>query len=81
MAAEYPTSPDATAFVLRLGSAASIEAGNMAAQHRDRDRAQDIENTVRFILAGIRELVDQPASQLTGNTAWAEFEILPTATA
>lgn len=67
MAAEFPTSADATAFVLRLGSAASIEAGNMAAQHRDRDRDQDIENTVRFILAGIRELVDQPPGDTVTN--------------
>ena len=61
MAAEYPASPQATEFVLRLGSAASIEAGNLAAQHRDRDREHDIDNTVRFILAGIREIVGQSA--------------------
>ena len=34
MAAEYPASPEATEFVLRLGSAASIEAGNLAAQQQ-----------------------------------------------
>jgi len=56
MAAEYPASHEMTEFVLRLGSAASIEAGNLAAQHRHRQRDEDIDNTVRFILAGIREL-------------------------
>lgn len=60
MAAEYPASPKVTEFVLRLGSAASIEAGNLAAQRGGLDRAEDIENAVRFILAGIRELVGQP---------------------
>lgn len=63
MAAEYPTSPQATEFVLRLGSAASIEAGNLAAQRPERDRDQDIENTVRFILAGIRELTAEAVGQ------------------
>ncbi|MFT5200993.1 MAG: AcrR family transcriptional regulator [Candidatus Aldehydirespiratoraceae bacterium] len=63
MAAEYPTSPQATEFVLRLGSAASIEAGNLAAQRPERDRDQDIENTVRFILAGIRELTTEAVGQ------------------
>jgi AcrR family transcriptional regulator len=60
MAAEYPTSPETTEFVLRLGSAASIEAGNLAAQQPERDRDQDIQNTVLFILAGIGRLVGQP---------------------
>lgn len=59
LAAEHPMPPEATEFVLRLGSAASIEAGNLAAHRGGRDRDQDIENTVRFILAGIRELADQ----------------------
>ena len=62
LAADYATSPEATEFVLRLGSAASIEAGNLAAQRRDRHRESDIENTVRFILAGIRELIGQPGN-------------------
>lgn len=57
MAAEYPASPEATEFVLRLGSAASIEAGNLAARDNTRNREQDIERAVRFILAGIREIV------------------------
>lgn len=58
MAAEYPASPGVTEFVLRLGSAASIEAGNLAARQPTRNRDEDINNTVRFILAGIRELTD-----------------------
>lgn len=62
MTAEYPASPEVTEFVLRLGSAASIEAGNLAARRPDHDREQHIDNTVRFILAGIRELVDPAAS-------------------
>ena len=57
LAAEYPTTPEATEFVLRLGSAASIEAGDLAAQRPRRNRDTDINNTVRFILAGIREIV------------------------
>lgn len=59
MAEEYSTSPEMTEFVLRLGSAASIEAGNLAAQRRGRNRDRDIENAVRFILAGIQELAPQ----------------------
>jgi AcrR family transcriptional regulator len=61
MAAEYPASPEAMEFVLRLGSAASIEAGSLSSQRGGRDREPDIENAVRFILAGIRELVGEPA--------------------
>ena len=61
MAAEYSASAEMTEFVLRLGSAASIEAGNLAAQRPDRDREHDIEAAVRFILAGIRELTALPA--------------------
>lgn len=57
LAAEYATTPQASEFVLRLGSAASIEAGNLAAQRGQRDRDEDIENTVKFILAGIGGLV------------------------
>jgi len=60
MTAEYPTSPEITEFVLRLGSAASIEAGNLAAQRQDTDRDRDIDDAVRFILAGIRELAGKP---------------------
>lgn len=62
LAAEYPVTPEITEFVLRLGSAASIEAGNLAAQRPRRNRDQDIDNTVGFILAGIRALVGQPAT-------------------
>jgi AcrR family transcriptional regulator len=61
MAAEYPTSPELMEFVLRLGSAASIEAGNLAAQRADIDRDRSIENAVRFILAGVRELAGESA--------------------
>ena len=60
MAARYPTTPDLMEFVLRLGSAASIEAGNIAAQRTSTSREQDIDNAVRFILAGVRELVGEP---------------------
>lgn len=59
MAAEYAVTPQAMEFVLRLGSAASIEAGNLAAKNPKRDRVSDIDDTVRFILAGISELVGQ----------------------
>lgn len=62
MAAEYPAPPEAMEFVLRLGSAASIEAGSLSAQRGGRDREADIDNAVRFILAGIRELVGEPAA-------------------
>lgn len=58
LTAEHSIPPEAVEFVLRLGSAASIEAGNLAAQRPGRNRDLDIENAVRFILAGIRELVD-----------------------
>ena len=61
MAAEYPASPQAMEFVLRLGSAASIEAGSLSAARRRRHRDADIDSAVRFILAGIRELVGEPA--------------------
>lgn len=60
MAAEYSISSEAMEFVLRLGSAASIEAGNLAAQRNNNDRERDIDNAVRFILAGIREVVGEP---------------------
>ncbi|MGA1036037.1 MAG: hypothetical protein ACO3VI_12030 [Ilumatobacteraceae bacterium] len=46
------------AFALRLGSAASIEAATIAAQHDDVDRAAHVERTVHFILAGIRSVLD-----------------------
>ncbi len=62
LANEYPGTSDGTAdtieFVLRLGSAASIEAGNLSARRPRSDRSADIERAVKFILAGIRELVD-----------------------
>lgn len=58
LTAEHLISPEAVEFVLRLGSAASIEAGNLAAQRPERERTADIDNAVRFILAGISELVD-----------------------
>lgn len=56
MTAEYPASPGIVEFVLRLGSAASIEAGNLSARRGGRNRETEIDNAVRFILAGIREL-------------------------
>ena len=62
MATEYPASPKAMEFVLRLGSAASIEAGSLSAQRGGCDREADIDSAVRFILAGIRELVGEPAA-------------------
>jgi len=62
LTAEYPTTRGITEFVLRLGSAASIEAGNLAAQQPKRDRDRDVENTVRFILAGIRALTTDAAT-------------------
>lgn len=64
MTAEFPTTPRVMEFVLRLGSAASIEAGNLAAQNPRRDRKQDIENAVRFILAGTRELTNNSSFEV-----------------
>lgn len=65
LTAEYPASPQRVEFVLRLGSAASIEAGNLAAQRRGRDRERDIEDAVQFILAGIHKLVGGPHTSAT----------------
>lgn len=62
MAAEYPASPEAMEFVLRMGSAASIEAGSVSAKRGGRNREADIDRAVRFILAGIRELVGEPVN-------------------
>lgn len=71
MTVEYPTSPEVTEFVSRLGSAASIEAGDLVAQQPERDRDHAIENTVRFILAGIRELAAQPTAVAHDGARWA----------
>lgn len=54
--AEHTLAPEMIDFALRLGSAASIEAGNLSAQRPDRNRKAAIDNAVRFILAGIGEL-------------------------
>ena len=72
LAAAHPVSPELTEFVLRLGSAASIEAGNLAAQRPDRSRDADIESTVSFILAGIRELTT-PRTTADGQEAAARM--------
>lgn len=62
MAAEYAAPPKVMEFVLRLGSAASIEAGSLSAERGSRGREADIDSAVKFILAGIRELVGEPAA-------------------
>ena len=54
----HETDDETMAFALRLGSAASIEAATIAAQHDDVDRAAHVERTVHFILAGIRSVLD-----------------------
>lgn len=59
--AEYDADAATTDFVLRLGSAASIEAAGMAPLGSGPDRDAHIERTVRFVLAGIRGLVDEGA--------------------
>ena len=59
--AEHPTDDRTTEFVLRLGSAASIEAATIAAHGGHHDRDDHIDRTVRFILAGIRALLDERA--------------------
>jgi AcrR family transcriptional regulator len=69
MAAEYSASPREMEFLLRLGSAASIEAGNLASQRRSGDRTTHIDNTVRFILAGVRELTGPPNGETRPDTA------------
>lgn len=62
---EYPVDDQMTEFVLRLGSAASIEAATIAAHRNGTDRDTHIERTVRFILSGIRSVLDArvPAHQ------------------
>lgn len=72
MAAEFPASPDVMEFVLRLGSAASIEAGSVSAHRSGRDREADVDRAVRFILAGIRELVASPTPGAVGETTLVE---------
>jgi len=52
---EHPILRERAEFVLTIGSAASIAAGDFAARRR-RDRKADIETTVHFIMAGIRSL-------------------------
>lgn len=64
MAAEYSASPEVVEFVLRLGSAASIEAGSLSARRAGTDRESDIVNAVRFILAGIRDLAGEPTDDV-----------------
>lgn len=55
LAREHPVLRKSAEFVLTIGSAASIAAGDFAAR-RNRDRESDIDATVRFIMAGIRSL-------------------------
>jgi AcrR family transcriptional regulator len=55
LAREYPVLRESAEFVLTLGSAASVAAGDLAAR-RKRDREADIDATVRFVMAGIRSL-------------------------
>ncbi|MDG1368084.1 MAG: TetR family transcriptional regulator [Acidimicrobiales bacterium] len=57
---EHRTTDHMMEFVLRLGSAASVEAATITAQRGNGERTAHIERTVRFILAGIRELANEP---------------------
>ncbi len=52
---EHPVLRESAEFVLTIGSAASIAAGDFAAR-RKRDRDAAIDATVHFIMAGIRSL-------------------------
>ena len=62
--AEYHADRSTTEFVLRLGSAASIEAANIGRAGSIPDRDAHIDRTVRFILAGVEALTaKRPADQ------------------
>ena len=64
LAAEYVADRSTTEFVLRLGSAASIEAADIAGARSIPDRDAHIDRTVRFILAGVEALAaKRPADQ------------------
>ena len=64
LTAEYHADPSTTEFVLRLGSAASIEAANIGRAGSIPDRDAHIDRTVRFILAGVEALTaKRPADQ------------------
>ena len=64
LTAEYHADRSTTEFVLRLGSAASIEAANIGRAGSIPDRDAHIDRTVRFILAGVEALTARrPADQ------------------
>ena len=64
LTAEYHADRSTTEFVLRLGSAASIEAANIGRTGSIPDRDAHIDRTVRFILAGVEALTaKRPADQ------------------
>ena len=64
LAAEYVADRSTTEFVLRLGSAASIEAADIAGARSIPERDAHIDRTVRFILAGVEALAaKRPADQ------------------
>ena len=64
LTAEYHADRSTTEFVLRLGSAASIEAANIGRAGSIPDRDAHIDRTVRFILAGVEALTaKRPADQ------------------
>ena len=64
LTAEYHADRSTTEFVLRLGSAASIEAANIGRAGSIPDRDAHINRTVRFILAGVEALAaKRPADQ------------------
>ncbi len=57
MSDEYPAEPEIVELILRMGSAASIAAGNVHANsRRTRPRGADVDDAVRFILGGVRAL-------------------------
>ena len=64
LTAEYVADRSTTEFVLRLGSAASIEAADIAGAGSIPDRDAHIDRTVRFIIAGVEALATKrPADQ------------------
>ena len=64
LTAEYHADRSTTEFVLRLGSAASIEAANIGRAGSIPDRDAHIDRAVRFILAGVEALTaKRPADQ------------------
>lgn len=58
MSEEFVAPPELAELILRMGSAASIAAGNVHAggRRRSRSRQADVDDAVRFIIGGVRAL-------------------------